>query len=249
MKWDVDLYQHQHSFVWEYGASLIDLLDAQPGERILDVGCGSGELTNEISERGVIGIGLDADSSMVERAKLMFPGTTFFQADVRNFELEDGPVDAIFSNAALHWVKDADSAVCAMARALKPGGRFVVEFGGKGNVGRIVDASLQVLGRPDEDNPWYFPGIAEYATLLEKYGIEVVSAALFERSTLLAEGEQGMRNWLRMFGGGLFKGIPDDRIDQAIDLIVEKLQPELYDGERWTADYRRLRIVGRKVEC
>jgi SAM-dependent methyltransferase len=248
MKWDVDLYQNQHSFVWEYGASLIDLLDPQPGERILDVGCGSGELTNEISKRGAIGIGLDADSSMVERAKKLFTGTTFLQADLRNFELEDGPVDAIFSNAALHWVKDADSAVDAMARALKPGGRFVVEFGGKGHVGRIVDASLQVLGRPNEDSPWYFPGIAEYATLLENNGIEVVSAALFERPTLLEEGEKGMSNWLRMFGEGLFKGIPEDMVDKAVDEIVAKLQPELYDGERWIADYRRLRIVGRKLE-
>jgi trans-aconitate methyltransferase len=106
---------------------LIDLLDPQPGERILDVGCGSGELTNCIVERGAIGIGFDFDPSMVKRAQEQFPKTTFFQADASNFQvLEGGPVDAIFSNAALHWVRDADGAAASMSKALKSGGRFVV---------------------------------------------------------------------------------------------------------------------------
>jgi trans-aconitate 2-methyltransferase len=174
----------------------------------------TGELTNEIAQKGgamITVIGLDDDPSMVKRAQeqQLFPNAEFVQADVRNFELEQGAVvDAIVSNAALHWVnnKDADDqAVAAMARALKPGGRFVVEFGGKGNVGRIVEASLQVLGRPspttmDAKNPWYFPKIGEYASLLEEHGIEVISTSLYDRPTLLEEGDKGMRNWLKMFG-------------------------------------------------
>jgi SAM-dependent methyltransferase len=228
---------------------LIDLLDPQPGERILDVGCGSGELTNAIAQKGeaITTIGLDDNPLMVKRAQEMFPNTEYFQADVRNFEMDHGPVDAIFSNAALHWVKDADQAVEAMARALKPGGRFVVEFGGKGNVGRIVEASLQVLGRPMAANPWYFPGIGEHASILEAHDIEVVSASLYDRPTLLEDGDNGMRNWLKMFGGGLFQSMPEAKLDGIVDEIVEKLRTDLYDGERWIADYRRIRIVGKKT--
>jgi hypothetical protein len=98
-----------------------------------------------------------------------------------------------------------------------------------------------------DDNPWYFPGIGEYASLLEEHGIEVVSASLYDRPTLLEEGDIGMRNWLKMFGGGLFQGIPEEKVDGIVDEIVEKLRPDLYDRERWTADYRRIRIVGKKV--
>lgn len=310
---------------------MIDILNPQDEEWILDVGCGSGELTNEISQRGAYSIGFDADPNMIQRAKELFPQSTFFQADARNFRLpssiiaaqrrqndvddkdritdddnigdgNDGTetttattatttqpqVDAIFSNAALHWVTDAEMAVAAMSRVLKPGGRFVVEFGGKGNVAKIVNASLEVLNgrstvapgsvskkREDETrnsqqktytNPWYFPSIGEYTSLLEIYDIEVTSAILFDRPTLLEEGDLGMRNWLQMFGGALLRDDDDDDIDvddvdpsastknknninemdDVLDEIIAKLRHELYDGQQWTADYRRIRLVGQK---
>ncbi len=248
-KWDVDLYQ-KHSFVFEYGSSLVELLNPQPGEIILDVGCGSGQLTSQIEERGAQAIGFDADPNMVERAQKEYPTVDFFQSDVATLEMPGTQVDAVFSNAALHWVKKAEPAVAAMARVLRPGGRFVVEFGGKGNVDRIVKASNQVLGKDDQDSPWYFPSIADYSTLLEKHGIEVLSANLYDRPTVLEEGDDGMANWLRMFGGILLQDVSMETKEQVIQDIVVELRKEsnsMYDGEKWTADYRRLRILGKKL--
>ena len=248
-QWDVDLYQ-KHSFVFEYGASLVDLLDPQMGETILDVGCGSGQLTREIADRGAVAMGFDADEEMVKRAQNECPDLHLFQADVTTLELPM-LVDAIFSNAALHWVKEAGAAVASMSRVLKEGGRFVVELGGKGNVDRIVKASQQILGKPEQENPWYFPSVAEYSSLLEAHGIEVLSAVLYDRPTELQGGTDGMSNWLRMFGGILLQDVPENSKPQVIEEIVSILKDEedsLFDGEVWTADYRRLRIVGRKIK-
>lgn len=255
-EWDVERYQDQHSFVWEHGSSLIDLLQPTPGQRILDVGCGSAELTaqiaataiidNEKNQRIIEAIGMDSDGPMIQRAQQQFPNLSFFQGDVRNFVL-DKPVDAIFSNAALHWVppSDVELSVIAMANALKEGGRFVVEFGGKGNVQTIVKALEETI--PTKRNPWYFPSIGEYTSILEEYGIEVSSAVLFDRPTPLQENDDGIKNWLRMFGNSFFEGKGQEEIEQTLEEIQEKLRPSLYDGKQWIADYRRLRIVGRKV--
>jgi len=260
-EWDVDLYQTQHSFVFDYGTSLVDLLDPQPGEVIVDVGCGLGQLTSQIANRGSKAIGFDANSNMVERARQLYPTVEFFQADVasdfiikwNNNERSEILVDAIFSNAALHWVKNADLAVASMAQILRPGGRFVVELGGKRNIDRIIQASYRVLGKTstEQENPWYFPTIAEYSSLLEKYGIEVLSAHLYDRPTILDEGIDGMANWLRMFGGVLLDyNISPETKEETIQNIVNELLAEdncMFDGEKWTADYRRLRIVGQKL--
>ena len=266
------MYQNHHSFVWEYGTSLVDLLDPKPEDFILDVGCGSGELTGMIAEKGADVVGIDADPEMVENAILNFPHIDFPCVDASkllgNQEMASMVVirrfDAIFSNAALHWVTDAEDAVIGMASLLKDGGRFVVEFGGKGNVEQIVQAALEVVrekkssasnnkNNNDDNvaNPWYFPTIAEYSSLLEKHGIEVTSAVLYDRPTLLQDGENGMKHWLEMFGNVLFKDIPESEKDTTIDAVVERLRrtTNLYDSKerQWTADYRRIRIVGKKI--
>ena len=243
-QWDTERYRNQHSFVFEFGSSLIDILDPKPGERILDLGCGTGELTQAIADRaGASGVvGLDADPNMVAAARASFRDITFLHADGSSFTLEK-PVDAIFSNAALHWVTKAEEAVISMSRVLKPGGRLIVEFGGKGNVDRIVQAAEDVLG-PLSTNVWYFPSIGEYCSLLEKHGFEVSSAILFDRPTVL-QGEEGIKNWYRMFGSALLQSAREEDMERILDALEEKLKPHLYDGEKWTADYRRIRIVAR----
>ena len=258
-EWDAERYRDQHSFVWKYGASLVDILQPKPGERILDIGCGGGELTASIAEAGVSSssdkainrieaVGFDSDPNMVEMAQDQFPHLTFFQGDARNFEVDE-PFDAIFSNAALHWVPpvDAERSVQAISKALKVGGRFVVEFGGKGNVQQIVHAARKVV--PGMESPWYFPSIAEYSNLLEKHGIEVVSATLFDRPTPLEYGHAGLRNWMGCFGDAFFKGKSKEEVDLALGQMEEMLGPEMYNKEQdlWTADYRRIRIVGNRI--
>ena len=237
---------------------MVDLLESQAGERILDVGCGTGELTFEISNHAaangnnlIEAVGMDSDLNMVQQAQAQFPRQHFFQGDVRSFTVDE-PFDAIFSNAALHWVaaEDSERSVISMAKALKKGGRFVVEFGGKGNVQKIVEATLEVI--PEASCPWYFPSISEYTTILERHGIEVLQASLFDRPTPLEDGKEGVKNWLRMFGAAFFEGKANDEIEMALDQIDQKLRDGnssilTEDGSRWIADYRRIRIVGRKT--
>jgi trans-aconitate methyltransferase len=143
-QWDSSLYDDRHSFVWKKSADLIELLALQPGERTLDLGCGTGHLTASIAERGAEVIGLDASPSMVAQARQNYPKLKFVLADARDFRF-DTPFDAVFSNAALHWVPEAERVIESVARALKPGGRFVLEMGGKGNIARLTDAFESVL--------------------------------------------------------------------------------------------------------
>src|SRR5579872_1791318 len=138
-QWDAGLYQSSHSFVWERGRGLVELLAPQKGERILDVGCGTGQLTAEIARAGAQVAGIDNSAAMIEQARANFPELSFEQADVRSLAFRE-EFDAVFSNAVLHWVKEADDAAAAMSRALKSGGRLVVEFGGHGNTQTLLDA-------------------------------------------------------------------------------------------------------------
>jgi SAM-dependent methyltransferase len=136
-KWDASLYEAKHSFVWERGADLLELLAAQPGERILDLGCGTGHLTARIAEAGADVVGLDSSPEMIAEAKRNFPALEFIVGDAREFRFEK-PFDAVFSNAMLHWVLEPESVVQSIGEALKTGGRFVAELGGQGNVERVV---------------------------------------------------------------------------------------------------------------
>ena len=234
--WNATLYEGKHAFVWKYGEDLLNLLSPQPGEKIL--GCGTGQLAAKIAENGAIVTGIDADAAMVEKAKLNYPNLEFTVADARSFQF-DIEFDAVFSNATLHWIPEAEAVINSIYCALKPGGRFIAEFGGKGNVKLITDALYQAL---EIKSPlsWYFPSIGEYTTLLEKQGFDVSYAVLFDRPTPLPDGEAGLRNWLMMFASRFFANSTQQEI---IKTVEEQLKPILYKNGTWTADYRRLRTV------
>ena len=241
-------YQDRHSYVFRFGEDLLALLAPKPGERILDLGCGTGQLTSALAESGATVIGMDVSPEMLAQARANYPALEFIQGDASNFTLPE-PVDAILSNAALHWVRDAEGVGASVARALKPGGRFVAELGGHGNVQSVVDALRAVLG-PGAPVPWYFPTIGEYATILERHGLEVREAHLFDRPTQV-EGEDGMENWLSVFAGlaiaaGSDVGTGPRSEKRIFRAVAGKLRESRYRDGVWTLDYRRLRLVAVK---
>jgi trans-aconitate methyltransferase len=239
MSWDPREYQERHAYVFQYGEALLDLLAPQRGERILDLGCGAGQLTDAIARAGAEVLGLDASPEMIAQARVNFPALDFRVGDATNFSVNE-PLDAVFSNAALHWVKNAEAFAACVSRALKPGGRFVAELGGHGNIQSVVTAIRDVLG-PIE-LPWFYPGIGEYASLLEHRGLEVRRADLFDRPTRV-EGDDGMEHWLLVFGGSIVAGMPDEQQKQIWRAVAQKLRPNCYRDGGWVLDYRRLRIV------
>jgi len=155
-------------------------------------GCGTGALTAEIADRGAEMLGVDPSEEMISRAREKFPALKLEVLDARLLRF-NAEFDAVFSDAVLHWIPEAEQVIAGVAQALKPGGRFVAEFGGKGNIRGLVEGfhrAFSALGmrEPDGVSPWFYPSIAEYAGLLEKYGLEVREASLFERPTVLEEG-------------------------------------------------------------
>jgi trans-aconitate 2-methyltransferase len=245
--WDTALYDEKHSFVWKYGASLIDQLRPATGERVLDLGCGTGHLTARIAEAGAEVVGIDSSPEMIAEARRLFPTIRFEVADARDFAFDE-PFDAVFSNAVLHWVKPPERAVDRVRRALKQGGRFVAEFGGRGNVAAIVaalDAASRAVGMGAWEHPWYYPGIGEYASMLERAGLEVTDAALFDRPTAL-EGDDGLRHWVEMFARDLVARVPAEDRERFFRHAEEAARPRLHRDGTWYADYRRLRVVARR---
>jgi len=247
--WDTELYEAQHSFVWKMGEAMLAALGAQSGERILDLGCGTGQLTSAIAASGAEVLGLDASPEMIGQARQNFPGLQFTLQNAGGMQF-DAEFDAIFSNAALHWMLDAEAVAAAMSKALLEGGRLVAEFGGKGNI-RTIECAIEAvlaryLGVALPRTGTYFPTISEYASLLECHGLEVRSAVLFDRPTPLA-GERGMEQWIRQFAFYYFESLSARQQAQALHEVVEELRPALWKGDGWIADYRRLRIFAVKL--
>jgi trans-aconitate methyltransferase len=243
-EWEADRYAEHAPFVPVLGLPVIELLNPQPGERILDVGCGNGALSQKLCETGAMVVGVDGSPDMVEAARQRGIDARLADAFALTFRAE---FDAAFSNAALHWMKrDPDSVLQGVRRSLKSGGRFAGEFGGHGNVAAITVALLAVLTRRGVQdaaslNPWYFPTTDEYQAMLENAGFRVDSIDLILRPTILPTN---MRGWLETFAGPFFQVLPQrDRVS-AVDEVTTLLRPVLCDTQgQWTADYVRLRFL------
>jgi trans-aconitate methyltransferase len=248
-EWDADSYDGEHSFVFEYGEDVIDLLDPADDERILDLGCGTGHLTAQIADHGAHAIGLDASGDMVTEARAAHPTPEFVHADACNLPFNTS-FDAVFSNAALHWMTDQDAVVRSVANALRAGGRFVAELGAQGNVAAIVEAVRDAATERgyEASNPWYFPSIGAYATTLETHGLETRYATIFDRPTELDNGSEGLSDWIELFGDELLSGVPDTEHDDLIAAVEDRLRDDHFDDGTWTADYRRLRVVALKTD-
>jgi len=248
-EWDSELYEARHSFVWQFGEDLVSELNIQPAERILDIGCGTGQLTSKIADLGADVLGLDASAEMIGQARQNFPALRFMLSDAAQMTFE-GEFDAVFSNAALHWMLKADGVARAMSRALRRGGRLVAELGGRGNIRTIATAieatAARYLGARVPEVRTFFPSVGEYAAILEANGFEVRSAVLFDRPTAL-EGERGMEDWIRQFKSYYFDDLSKAQATDAIAETVKELRPLLFKNGCWYADYRRLRVRAVKL--
>ncbi|HEY6945770.1 MAG TPA: methyltransferase domain-containing protein [Candidatus Acidoferrum sp.] len=312
-QWNAAEYDAKHAFVYEKAKGLVELLAPKSGERILDLGCGTGALTAEIAARGAEVLGVDRSGEMIAQARKKFPALRFEVMDARELQfktdaaqdgnrdedtaksekqiphpakpagisiefaqgkrddkperlptqgrMSTGPADgmkwarfdAVFSNAVLHWIPEAEEVIAGVASALKPGGRFVAEFGGKGNIQTLVAAfhgALAALGMrpPDEVGPWFYPSVAEYAGMLEKQGLEVREASLFDRPTALEEGEHGLENWIRVFRKTFLEKLGEANAQRWIREVERQCRGELFRDGNWVLDYRRLRIAAWKTE-
>ena len=286
-QWNAAEYDAKHAFVYEKAKGLVELLAPKPGERILDLGCGTGALTAEIAARGTEVLGVDRSEEMIAQARKKFPALRFEVLDARELRVKLGQIDArsrsgtagktdgaskvgkedrieearevrslgfdaVFSNAVLHWIPEAEEVIASVAWVLKPGGRFVAEFGGKGNIQSLVTGfqrAFAVLGmRPPEGvSPWFYPSVAEYAGLLEKHGLGVREASLFDRPTALEEGERGLENWIRVFRRTFVEKMGEANTERWIREVERQCRSELFRDGSWVLDYRRLRIAARKA--
>lgn len=244
--WDSDTYAKNASFVSRLGQPVVDLLAPRAGERILDLGCGDGALTEVLVDAGAEVAGIDASESQVAAARARGLDARVGDATALAFDRE---FDAVFSNAALHWVRPPAAAVAGVHRALRPGGRFVGEFGGAGNVRTIEVALIAALNRRgldgDAANPWYFPTPEQYTELLTAAGFTVRSAELIPRLTPLPIT---MQDWLETLARPFFDAVPESEHESLKDEVADATRAALMDDDgRWRADYVRLRFAADKA--
>ena len=245
-RWSADDYARNGRFVSELARPVLDMLAPKQGMRILDLGCGDGVLTAEIAARGADVLGADLSEELLAAAAAKGLKVQKVDGQALPFRAE---FDAVFTNAALHWMLRPELVIAGVARALKPKGRFVGEFGGHGNVAAIATA-IRAAGKarggdPDKACPWFFPSVAEYRRLLEQGGFGVRSIALVPRPTELDIGIEG---WLRTFGRSFFDQFEEPERDEVLAEVIELLRPALCDADgRWTADHIRLRFAAERV--
>jgi SAM-dependent methyltransferase len=244
--WDPVAYGKDGAFVHELAGGVLEWLAPQPGERVLDLGCGDGQLTQRIAAAGAIVTAVDGSHEMVAAA--LARGIAADESPAESLPYPDRAFDAVFSNAVLHWVRGQDEMMDQVRRVLRPGGRFVAEMGGHGNIAAIRVAFAAVLAHHGfaelgvRDN--YYPTPQTYTRRLEKHGFRIDRMIHFPRPTPLGEG--GMQGWLRVFCRGTLHSLPEHLRETVVNETAALLAPVLRDEDgHWTADYVRLRFIAK----
>ena len=238
--WSADTYSTHGRFVADLAGAVVEWLDPKPGEHILDLGCGDGALTEKLAAAGANVVGFDMSDDLLSAARARGLNVMAGDGHALSFVEE---FDAVFSNAALHWMAQPELVIAGIHAGLKPGGRFVAEFGGHGNVAAIVTAMRAVgLSRGGDHSlagPWFFPSPEVYADMLVDAGFSVRRCGLFPRPTPL---KSGMKEWLKLFRKPFFDQF-GEHIDAVLDEVEDLLKPSLCDARgNWTADYVRIRV-------
>jgi trans-aconitate methyltransferase len=244
--WNPEVYARNARFVSDLGQPVLELLAPRPGERILDLGCGDGALTRKLVELGCDVVGVDASPAQIDAARALGLDARVGDGHTLDFDHE---FDAVFSNAALHWMRDAPRMIAGVYRALRPGGRFIAECGGHGCVDTIHRALIEGLDARGHDgeaaSPWYFATPDDYGQKLAAAGFEVGYIALIERPTPLPGDILG---WLETFAQSFTRVLPESEREGYLHEVRARIQPALCDASgAWTADYVRLRFAAKKA--
>jgi len=240
MNWDPEKYGQHTRFVSELGMPVMKLLQPLAGERILDLGCGDGVLTQKLVDKDCVTTGVDASKEMIEAARSRGLDARVMDGHELTFIDE---FDAVFSNAAMHWMKQPDRVIAGVWRALKKSGRFVAEFGGHGNVDNLHRALLAAMSErglpPDQIDPWYFPTSGEYRSKLESAGFRVDLIELIDRPTPLPTDVAG---WIESVAHPFLAAVQPHEHNALVNEVQARVRPHLCKDGEWFADYVRLRF-------
>lgn len=247
MKWNSDLYDNKHSFVAEYGKSMIDLVNVRKNQKILDLGCGTGVLTNELAKKGATVIGIDSSTDMIKKAKSNYTKLTFQVADATNLAFKNY-FDTVFSNAVFHWIPNQEKLLYSIYNSLQDNGKLICEFGAKNNVYKIQTAFEKALKKNGYSycSEFFFPSKEEYKLLLEQTGFEIEHIIEYDRPTPLADGEKGLRNWMCQFFASYLSNIPHKEMEQILFETEKICKNSIWEDNQWIADYRRIQIIAVK---
>ncbi|MDR2945645.1 MAG: class I SAM-dependent methyltransferase [Candidatus Adiutrix sp.] len=246
MQWDTELYDSKHKYVAEYGKNLLEYVPADPAHIILDVGCGTGSLTSELTQKAARVIGVDGSEEMIAQARKTYPSIEFQAMDACRLAWTDY-FDCIFSNAVFHWIPDHDAFLNSVYKALKNKGTLVCEFGAFGNIAKI-QAAFQAITKQyqyEYASPFFFPTVEKYEGLLTAHGFHIELLTDFDRPTQL-DGAAGLRNFMQQFFASDVQKFSRDAQSQIFEKVENLLRPELWNGQHWIADYRRIRVVAFK---
>lgn len=244
MKWNAKLYDTKHDFVSAYGRGLLGYLPSDKQARILDLGCGTGKLTDEISKTYPNILGIDGSKEMIAKAKAAYPTLNFEVIDALNMT-DDSQWDVIFSNAVFHWIPDHDHLLKHIKTALKPKGILICEFGGFGNIATIEQAFKSILLAKGYiyTSRFNFPTEEAFRERLEKNGFVIEELVLYDRPTILKEHEKGLYNWASQFFDTDLAKFRHSEHDSILTELEDSVRSQLWHEDHWEADYRRLRVI------
>ena len=242
--WNAVLYDKKHDFVSEYGKGLLEFVPENKNQSILDLGCGTGTLTAQLSNFAGTIIGVDSSASMIAKAKKQYSNMQFVVCDALALPFEK-QFDVVFSNAVFHWIADHDTLLKQVHKVLKPNGLLVCEFGANGNIATIENAFMNACQDFEyKYTPKFnFPTVDDFSDLLKKNNFMIDELYDYNRPTPLKDNERGLANWMKQFFASDLELMSKKMQDEIIKKVEDLTKKHLYNGDEWIADYRRLRAI------